>query len=1209
MKRNEQYRPEGYEKLLELIDSLDSNSVKNAKELLSTFDNIFQGDSKNIDYMLTHSKELETLYVDLVSKFNEINEKIEISNEATEKFLKKNKLTKDELDKIIKNYEKLKKLENDNKILQKNVAKIDKELTKPNLDPNKVIELQNKKGNIINEINANKSEIGKIKSKNFNKVSERQVAILHNKHKEIEESLKDANELRERGNELQEKSVELTEKQQKSTNNLNKALQGAYGVLKQIISEGWSKFVEVDERIAKSGRQMGISTKQLHSYQKNVFDTYGDIASKLGMTFEEMFKFQEEYSKNTGRSIILTNKQVESLGAMSQMIGDVATNEMVKNMDDFGASTQTATSYLAVNMARARAQGLDAKKASEAFANNIKMASKYNFSDGVNGISKMTLLSQKLKFNMESIGNAADKFQTIESAIETSANLQVLGGSFASQFGNPLEAMNLTMFDMEGFTKKIIDTFQGKAYFNEKTGQVEMSSIDKRFLQEAAKSFGMDYKEAWNIATQQAKINAVESNINKNAGFTQEEIEYIANQSQFIDGKHQIVYFDANGRQQTKDVGSLKKEDIEVIRDNEDVERSIQGDVHGIHDTLKLYVMKQLAPNKSFSELKKGWEENRKLDTGELFDKFVGRDTAIRNTLTSGTMQHPDITSWGMILGGAISSIVGGIAFGNLKDNILKWNKKRYDNKLDELNDRTTNSSGKKGNIDENSKKGSKSVSGAQSTQNHTSKLGKFGGKLGKVGKLGLKGLVVAGAVASIVGMFSNNDDDEKNQVINEENNENNSILGELKIHTELLKIISEKQHVDRNTLSSISSYSNSVINDTNKGYDLENTLNSVSNTAFSTVTAVNMFSKQINSVLTSASNSGNGIIKKIGSKGLGAMSNVSKMAKAANPLGWVALGSDVLKEVSGVEEGSSTDKAWSTVNAALNGATTGAMIGSIIPGGTIIGGAVGGLIGGGIGIYNNYRDEISKKWDSWFGGDEETINDNSLSYNADIINKLSSMSVVDPQLQQEALIATCNINSSVNNIIKYLNELNKQNKVRNNTTNYSNVTNVGYNNIASKYGYYDDKVNTYLYGDEDYLSVISKPLYQKDSVNDISYNYNNNSNYSDVISKPTFGSKEEIRKVYERSVSNFGNDGILLKPLDLNINGTIKLVADNGNSREIDFNKLLSNDIFMDKLTNQLTSLLADEFSKRSNFGVSKDKNSVYGILGGGVNRNLLNG
>ena len=115
---------------------------------------------------------------------------------------------------------------------------------------------------------------------------------------------------------------------------------------------------------------------------------------------------------------------------------------------------------------------------------------------------------------MDSIANAADKFETIEGAIGTAANLQMLGGSFANQFGNPLEAMNMAMLDMEGFTNKIVDTFSGKAIFNRETGQAEMSAIDKRFLKEAAKQLGLNYEDAWNMATQSAKIKDVERSLN-----------------------------------------------------------------------------------------------------------------------------------------------------------------------------------------------------------------------------------------------------------------------------------------------------------------------------------------------------------------------------------------------------------------------------------------------------------------------------------------------------------------------------------------------------------------------------------------------------------------------------------------------------------------------------------------------------------------------
>ena len=293
------------------------------------------------------------------------------------------------------------------------------------------------------------------------------------------------------------------------------------------IKSGGNKWIEIDDKLSKVGRTIGLSTQQIRGYQKNVLENYGSMAQKLGMTFEELFKFQEQYSKNTGRAVVLTNQQTMALASVSKMVGETATEEMVKNMDDFGASTQTATSYLALNMARARSQGLDAQKASEAFSKNVKLASQYTFREGINGISKMTLLSQKLKFNMDSIANAAEKFETVEGAIGTAANLQ----------------MYMAMLDMEGFTNKIVDTFKGKATFNRETGQVDMSAIDKRLLKEAAKQLGISYDEAWNMAAQSAKIGDVERQLNKSQSFSDEDKAWITSKSQYnAETKQQCLY-------------------------------------------------------------------------------------------------------------------------------------------------------------------------------------------------------------------------------------------------------------------------------------------------------------------------------------------------------------------------------------------------------------------------------------------------------------------------------------------------------------------------------------------------------------------------------------------------------------------------------------------------------------------------------------------
>ena len=378
-----------------------------------------------------------------------------------------------------------------------------------------------------------------------------------------------------------------------------------------------SKYLEIDHSVVSFGRTVGLSSQAIKSHKASILDHYDEMAARLGMTFEEIFKFQEQYTRNTGRAVILTNQQVESLAEMSKLTSAESVEKMATNMDEFGASTETATDYLALNMARARSQGLDAAKASEAFANNIKMASRYSFQEGINGVSKMTLLSQRLKFNMESISSSLDKFSTIEGAIETSANIQMLGGSYAVNFSNPLDAMSEALMDAEGFINRIVNTVSTQATFNRQTGMVEMSGFEKARLREFSKQMGLNYDDTWNMVAQQTKIQAMGRELGKGK-WSETEEALIANKAQFNTEKNRweiaipghetptaITDLTSSMLEELKDVATLTDEDL-------------KSDVHHIRKDLREFINRTVETDKSWQERGKGLKEAISITNAQL---------------------------------------------------------------------------------------------------------------------------------------------------------------------------------------------------------------------------------------------------------------------------------------------------------------------------------------------------------------------------------------------------------------------------------------------------------------------------------------------------------------------------------------------------------------------------------------------------------------
>lgn len=454
-----------------------------------------------------------------------------------------------------------------------------------------------------------------------------------------------------------------------SKGNLAKStFQGAVNLVKKYGKEAADKWREIDRHVYTTGRQMGMTTTQMRGLQKNILENYGEMANRLGMTFEEIFKFQESYTQSVGRSVILTNKQVESFAGLSKIMGETAVNDMAKNMDDFGASSQTAIDYLTLGMARAANQGLNIKSTSESFAKNIKMASRFTFSKGVDGISKMTLLSQRLKFNMESIGGAIDKFSTIEGAITSSANLQVLGGAYAANYSNPLQAMGEALLDAEGFTNRIVDTVSKTAFFNKDTGMVEMSPIEKAKMREASKTLGIDYNELWNMASQQAKMRDIDKYVS-GKGFTEEQKTFLANTAQYDakTGAWTVTKMDKDGKQsQPINISNITSEELTEIQQQNDVEKSIQGDVHSIRNKLEEYLGKTVNDTKTFDEILTGQKERLTISISNVIDPAMN---GIKNILRGMSMAEFALVSITkdillFLAGNAIGSIGNGL--GNL---------------------------------------------------------------------------------------------------------------------------------------------------------------------------------------------------------------------------------------------------------------------------------------------------------------------------------------------------------------------------------------------------------------------------------------------------------------------------------------------------------------------------------------------------------------
>lgn len=340
-----------------------------------------------------------------------------------------------------------------------------------------------------------------------------------------------------------------------------------FGKLKNLaldLAEGWRK---VDQASANFAKNVGVGSKGLVALRKNTMDMVANkgIGLNYGIGMDELINITQNYSKVTGRNVGMTAEDIETGAAMSRLMGDKG-GEFATALENFGLSYTEAGKRAGKMFSDASKAGLSFEKYSENFLKNIKLAQNYTFRDGLKGLERMAKKATEIRLDMQQVASFADKVRTLQGAVETSAQLQVLGGPFA-QFSDPLGMLNEGLNDIEGLLDRFNRMTGGLSNFNEKTGQVEVSTFNRERLRAAAQAMGMNYDQVMESVQEQGRRNFVEAQL-KSGGrkFTDEQREFLMNTATVQNGQAQMSFLDKNGNRITKNVNELTAGDIEQAK-------------------------------------------------------------------------------------------------------------------------------------------------------------------------------------------------------------------------------------------------------------------------------------------------------------------------------------------------------------------------------------------------------------------------------------------------------------------------------------------------------------------------------------------------------------------------------------------------------------------------------------------------------------------
>lgn len=441
---------------------------------------------------------------------------------------------------------------------------------------------------------------------NLIKASQKELKELSNQYelqKKITKEQERLNKLKE-DTEKQSKSLiedeikknKIKEKQAEKRKTLDdiskKSLQSIDSINASIFSwakKTFMKVLEQDSAAQKLAANYALSRKESHALKANLLDA--SLSTRMiGVDVIELAKAQSSYTDELGRSVLLSRDGLVAVSNMGIATGIGAENaaKMAAEMEQFGYSAESSSSLVENLMKNSKKWGVSSSVSTKRMQENLKIANSYTFKDGLKGVSSMTVYSEKFKMNMASIAGFADKISNPEGAIQASANLQVLGGSFA-QMSDPMRLLDQGINDLEGLGKTYTKMLSGIAKINKETGEVTINGYDRLRMKAASEAMGINFDEMMTNARIIAKRNAIESTIAMTPmlkGADENTKNLIASIGQFgsLNGKKG---FTVNVGGKTKLLTQLSKEDLDLIQPKDNVEnlRTVAENTLGLKET------------------------------------------------------------------------------------------------------------------------------------------------------------------------------------------------------------------------------------------------------------------------------------------------------------------------------------------------------------------------------------------------------------------------------------------------------------------------------------------------------------------------------------------------------------------------------------------------------------------------------------------------
>lgn len=344
-------------------------------------------------------------------------------------------------------------------------------------------------------------------------------------------------------------------------------------------------------------KSFGESRLRAVEFSNAITDSAGSLV-RVGASLNDIDTTIISIASGARRSVIETTETLTEIYAAAQLIGDQADPaRLVENFQSAGIAISQVGETVAESIGYVQTLGLNSRNIMTDVVSRIEYMNRFNFADGVLGLTKMAAQASMLRFDMTKTAQFADSVMNPQGAIEMASAFQRLG-VMAGDLVDPFVLMDKSINDPAGLQDSLINMTKQFTMFDEKTQSFKIAPGAQRQIKEIAEAAGMTSAEFTKTALAARDMDRRLAQINLSIKGTEEEKMLVANMAKMGSGEYKGEYVvqikDSEGKDQIKRLSELQNEDFQKLREIqesapktvEDIQRSQLGVMEGIQRDL-----------------------------------------------------------------------------------------------------------------------------------------------------------------------------------------------------------------------------------------------------------------------------------------------------------------------------------------------------------------------------------------------------------------------------------------------------------------------------------------------------------------------------------------------------------------------------------------------------------------------------------------------